>query len=113
MHWIAYVAAMCSLGLGLLGLFAPRAAVRLTGIAIRDDLPHSISEIRATYGGFFCGLSLAVLALGAPLAAWVLAAGWLGAAASRAVSLRVDSSVNLPNLAGLAVELAIGSCLLI
>jgi hypothetical protein len=47
------------------------------------------------------------------LAAWVLAAGWLGAAVSRAVSLRVDSSVNLPNLAGLAVELAIGSCLLI
>ena len=48
MHWIAYLAASASLTLGLLGLFAPHAAVRLTGIAIREDLAHSVSEVRAT-----------------------------------------------------------------
>jgi hypothetical protein len=113
MHWIAYLAASASLALGLLGLFAPHAAVRLTGIAIREDLAHSVSEVRATYGGFFIGLSLAVLILGAPLAAWVLACGWLAAGLTRIISTRLDNALNLPNIAGIVVELAIGGGLLV
>lgn len=114
MSWIAIAAAGVSLALGLLGLLAPRRAATLVGLPLGDAPPaQAVSEIRATYGGLFTGLSLAVLVLRAPLGAWVLAAGWLGAAAARAASLRLDRAVTLANGLALLVELAIGCGLLL
>ena len=54
-----------------------------------------------------------MLILGAPLAAWVLACGWLGAGLTRIISTRLDNALNLPNIAGIVVELAIGGGLLV
>jgi hypothetical protein len=105
------IGALASLGLGLFGLFNPKGAARLVGIAIVPELPHSISEVRATYGGLFVGLSAFALYTGADLAFATAGVAWLGAAAARIVSVTIDRARTRENLAGIVVELAIGGLL--
>ena len=96
---------------GALGLVWPRQVGKVIGIAPRG--PLGISEIRATYGGLFIGAGAAVLVIGSADAALVLGTAWLGACAARAVSLVVDRNVSKENLAGCAIELAVGLLLVL
>ena len=47
------------------------------------------------------------------LAALVLGAAWLGAFAARVVSLVIDRNASRENLAGCAIELAVGALLVL
>ena len=97
--------------LGLLGLGFPAAAMRLVGIEV--SRPHGRLDVRATYGGLFIGAGLAVLILGSRDAALVLGAAWIGAFLARALSTVVDRSMSKENLAGLVIEAAIGTMLIL
>ena len=62
--FLANAGAIITLGLGLMGLFAPSRAAALTSIQPVGLIGKS--EIRATYGGLFAALGLACLLTQAP-----------------------------------------------
>jgi hypothetical protein len=112
MFWTVYLSAGLTVLLGLGALFAPQLAAQVTGLAIREDLPHSVSEIRTVFGGLLIGLGASVLILGAPLGAWILASGWICAALARIVSIRLDKALTAHNVLSTIFELALGLALL-
>jgi len=107
---LSNLGAAITLGLGLLGLFAPERAARLVSVRPVDRLGRS--EIRATYGGLFAALGLACLLTQAPAAFLAAGIAWLGAAAGRTFSAVVDASRSRANLGAVAFELAVGLLLL-
>lgn len=110
---IANVAAIVSLLLGLYAIVSPRGALRLVGLSLDPSRVEGISEVRATYGGVFTGVSLAALLLGTPEAFLVLGAGWLGALVLRVASTALDRVPVSANLPGIATEgLIAAGCLL-
>lgn len=108
---LSYVAAFAGLGLGLFAAVNPRGAAKLVGIRIDPDLPHSISEIRATYGGVFAGGHAFALISGSETAFVTLGCAWLAAGAVRAASMVRDGAINGANLGGTAFELVMGALL--
>ena len=106
---ISYAAAIFSLGLGLFGFIRPEGALRLIGLQTVPALAHSISEVRATYGGVFIGVSLYPLLTGQPHAFLTLALGWTLAGVCRLCSSVIDRAMTRFNLTSIAVEFGIGA----
>jgi hypothetical protein len=111
MQFPAVLGASVSVLAGLLGLVWPQQVSKVIGLELPGRL--GVSEFRATYGGLFIGAGVAVLVIGSADAALVLGAAWLGAFAGRVVSLVVDRSASKENLAGCAIELAVGGLLVL
>ena len=107
----AVLGASVSVIAGLLGLIWPQRVSTVIGLQLPG--PLGISEFRATYGGLFVGAGAAVLSIGTSDAALVLGAAWLGAFAARVLSLVIDRNASRENLAGCAIELAVGSLLVL
>ena len=97
--------------LGILGLVCPMVAARFT--SIQPDGKTGLSEIRATYGGFFLALGAHGLVVQEDLAFSMLGIAWLGAAGGRMVSVLVDQSREAKNLGGVLFEGCIGVLLLL
>lgn len=83
--------------LGLGALFSPDWAAGIVRLKADPEKPGGYSEFRATYGGLFLMVHLTgfILVLHAPpamavMAVLPIAAGWLGAAMGRAVSMVLD-----------------------
>ena len=102
--------ALATAGLGAMGLVRPRAAAAFTSMEPVGLV--GVSEIRATYGGFFLLLGGYALASQEPAAFTAAGLAWLGAAGGRLVSVLVDRSTSAKNLGGIAFEAAIGLLLL-
>ena len=96
---------------GALGLIWPKRVSRAIGLELPG--PLGVSEFRATYGGRFIGAGDAVLMIGSADAALVLGAAWLGAFVARVASVVMDRNASKANLAGCAVELAVGALLVL
>jgi len=111
MSWTAYVGASISVLAGVLGLLFPARVSRVIGLSLPGRL--GVSEFRATYGGLFIGAGVAVLAIGVKEAALVLGFAWLGTFVARLLSMAVDRSTSRENVAGLAIELAVGLMLVL
>jgi Domain of unknown function (DUF4345) len=106
---LSYAATLFSLGLGLFGLIRPQGALELIGLQTVPGLAHSISEVRATYGGVFTGVSLYPLVTGEPHAFLTLALGWMLAGFCRLCSAIFDGAATRFNLTSIAVEFGIGA----
>ncbi len=116
---VAAAALLVGAGLGLLGLLAPARAAKL--VKLQESDAGGFAEFRATFGGVFFGLHavgfagvLATLS-GAPGAQaftlgalGCLAAGWIGAAAGRILSMAADKTNTGFNRVSVLVELALG-----
>src|SRR5512134_871220 len=105
---IATVATLFSLALGLFGLVWPERALRLIGLQTVPGLAHSVSEVRATYGGVFIGASLYPLISGEPHAFLTLSACWILAGLTRLASIVIDRAATPFNAVSVAIELAVG-----
>lgn len=103
--------AVITAALGLMGLVKPAAAAAFTSMSPVGKI--GVSEIRATYGGFFLFLGVFALIVREPLAYQVLGWAWIGAAAGRAVSVVVDASREPKNFGGIVFEGVIGALLLV
>jgi hypothetical protein len=108
MELLTLVGTVASLALGMLGLVNPKAALRLVGLQLVPGLAHSISEVRATYGGIFVGMSLYALLSQEPHAFLAVAAAWIMAALARTLSALFENAITPANIGGIIVELAIG-----
>jgi hypothetical protein len=108
MHTASLIAQLISLALGVLGFASPATAIKLVGLRLDPDLPHSISEVRATYGGIFLGMSLYALVSAEPHACLALASAWGMAGVSRILSAIFDGAMTGANAGGIVLELAVG-----
>ena len=96
--------------LGCLGLLFPSAVSRVLGI--RPDGPLGMSELRATYGGFFMCLGIGCLVAQSSPAFVVVGAAWCAAALTRLVSWALDNSRSWHNLVGIGFEAGVGLSML-
>jgi hypothetical protein len=110
MTMIANLGAMLTLFLGCLGLSFPQRICRLLGII--PNGPLGISELRATYGGFFLCLGTGCLVTQSEAAFQVTGVAWCGAALARLMSVVVDKSRSHENIAGFVIEATIGLMML-
>jgi hypothetical protein len=106
-----YIGAAISIVAGLLGLMWPAHVSRTIGLEIPGRL--GTAEVRATYGGLFIGMGIAVVLVASRDAALVLGAAWAGAFIARAVSFVIDRSRSRENVAGLVIEGTIAALLLL
>lgn len=110
MIWIASLGALLNLSLGFIGLLFPKRIGRILGISPIGSL--GVSELRATYGGFFLCLGVACLATQSAQVYLVTGAAWCGAAMARLLSFGIDKSYSRENVAGLFIEATIGLMML-
>ena len=109
--WVlAHLGAVATTALGGLGLFFPARAAAFTNISPVGE--NGVSEIRATYGGFFAALGLVCLLSQAEPMFLTAGIAWVGAAVGRTWSVAIDRNVDSTNLGGIVFELAIGLLLL-
>ena len=101
---LAVMACLIGGGLGLLALLRPARVLKMVGLSLSEGLSHSVSEVRATYGGLFfvshTGVAMALAVspkIGACMAA-ALGLAWSGAALGRVVSMALDRAVNRFNI---------------
>ena len=99
------VGASISLLLGFIAIFWP--AKTETFVSIKSLGKEGNSEIRATYGGFFLGISLFALSSQDSIVFIVLGIGWLSAALIRLFSLCFGFYTS-KNLMGVIFEGLIG-----
>lgn len=99
-----------TIALGALGLLNPSGAQKFTGVG--PSAREGISEVRATYGGFFLALGVMALMVQEPLVFMTIGFAWCGAAAARLLSLFVDSVWTPKNISGVLFEAAIGAAFL-
>lgn len=111
MTTLNFIGAAITLGLGLMGLVWPMAAARLTGLKPEGKL--GMSELRATYGGFFLVLGAYCLVTQEEVAFTLVGLAWLGAAAARLISIFVDRNREAKNLGGVLFEGIIGALLIL
>jgi hypothetical protein len=106
----------CSLG-GALGGFAlarPEDVMGLVGLRSDPDKPHSLSEVRATYGGLFLlphAVTAAALGYAPSLGsvmALTLSLAWLGAAVGRAYSMVSEDIGTRHNVRAIVFEFLMG-----
>lgn len=95
---------------GCLGVLFPTAVSRVLGIEA-TGLP-GISELRATYGGFFLCLGMGCLAAQSPPVFMVVGQAWCAAAVARLVSFAIDGSRSHRNVAGIVFEASVGLAML-
>jgi len=107
---IANLGAAVNVILGCLGLLFPQQVSRV--LAMRPEGPRGISEVRATYGGFFLGLGLGCLATQSDTVFLVAGSAWYGAAIARLMSVMADKSRSRENIIGFVVEATVGMMLL-
>jgi len=110
---LPYIGATIGVLLGLFGTFRPRSAAALVGIRLDSTAPHSISEVRATYGGLFLGVGLFALFSGSAGAFVALGCGALGAGLVRIGSMLFDRAANSKNWLGVAFELLLAAVLIL
>jgi len=111
LHILQIVAAVATIGTGLVSLGWPRSVIGFTGLAPQGG--RGITEIRAVLGGFFIALGIAPLILGSPSTFAMLGLAYLGVAAVRLVSIFIDRSSVSSNWISLAVEVVFGAILVL
>jgi hypothetical protein len=111
LQFLQILAAIGTILTGLVSLIRPRSVQGFTGL--RADSGRGITEIRAVLGGFFVALGAAPLILDAVAAYQMLGIAYLVVAATRAVSMFVDQSVERSNIISVVVEIVFGVILVI
>ncbi len=96
--------------LGGMGLFAPHAAAKFTGLEASN--PTGFSEFRATYGGVFFALGIGLLLVRQPILYQVIGIAWIAAAVGRIISIFLDNARERRNFQAVVFEASIGALLL-
>jgi len=99
------IGAVISLALGVMAILVPTKTESF--VSIKSIGKEGVSEVRATYGGFFAGISLYALISQSPDAFVALGFGWLGAAFIRFITL-FFGYYTTKNVAAVSFELVIG-----
>lgn len=104
------IAALGTVGTGILALVKPTAVYGFTGLIAEG--PRGISEIRAIFGGLFIALGAAPFIFG-ETGYRILGLGYLAIALVRLVSIFLDHSTASSNWISLAIEIVFGVILIV
>jgi len=111
---LAVIACVIGGGLGGFAIARPQDAIEMVGLKLDPDKPHSVAEVRATFGGLFLLSHAATAAalgyaptVGAAMAL-ALAFCWLGAAAARGYSMIKEDAPTPFNTGALIFEMLMG-----
>ena len=117
-EWLAWTSAAVTVLLGAMLLFAPGISFRMFRLAPNPERPEAYAAARANMAGFYLGLGLCCLLLGAqPFLYMALGFSWLFTAFGRIVSMMSDRGTGYSNwlwlvfdllLCGLALAFALG-----
>jgi hypothetical protein len=86
---INIIAALLTIGFGLLGFVAPRYTASALDLEPTTST-MGLSEMRASVGGLFVAMGLAAIWIGEPLGYAMIGFAFVGAATGRVVSLIFD-----------------------
>ena len=102
---LANIGAVITLILGLIAIVFPTKTEIF--VSIKAIGKEGMSEVRATYGGFFATIAIYALYIQSIEVFFVLGLGWLGAAIIRLITL-FFGSYTYKNFAGVVFESVIG-----
>jgi hypothetical protein len=105
------IAAVGTIGTGLLALIKPKAVYGFTGLTAAGG--RGVTEIRAILGGLFIALGGAALFFSSPDTYKMLGITYLGIFVVRLVSMFIDDSVEQSNIISLVVEAVFGIILIL
>lgn len=105
------IAAIGTIGTGLLALLRPTSIDGFTGITAAG--PRGITEIRAIFGGLFIGLGAAALLLNTDSAYQMLGITYAAIAVVRVVSMFLDHSIESSNIISTVVEVVFSVILIL
>ncbi|WP_442581576.1 AGROH133_08824 family phage infection protein [Mesorhizobium sp. ASY16-5R] len=109
-EWLAWSSAAVTVLFGLLLFFAPRISLRILRLQTTEAHPEAVSEARATMAGFYLGLGLCCVLLGAqPFLYMALGVSWLFTAFGRLVSMLSDRGNTIYNWTSLIVEVVLAA----
>ena len=91
MDIINIIAALASIGFGVIGWLMPKYTLDVLNLKPHTDT-MGMSEIRASGGALFVGMGLGALILGTPAAYAMIGFCWLGAAVGRTTSILLDGA---------------------
>jgi hypothetical protein len=103
---LAMIGALIGFGLGVWGILRPHQVGNLVGIEPVGGL--GLSEIRATYGGLFLGMSATCLYFRTPEAYLVAGVAWCAAGVVRLAAAFIDRPDIKKTVGGIVMELGIG-----
>ena len=109
-HLFSSAGALITFVLGLVALVYPNIIAKF--VSVKPIGLTGVSEVRATYGGFFVALGWLCLYFQSSIVFLVVGVAWLGAALVRGLSVLLDRNYATKNLAGILFELSIGTLLL-
>lgn len=108
--WLPFIAGAVTMLVGLVGLFAPRALLRLLKLQPLPVRPEAVAEARSTIGGFYIGTGLmTVLQFSQPFIQIMIGGAWALAAFGRLVSILSDRGGTVFNVAVLVLQLALAA----
>ena len=105
MYHLHQIGTAFTLLLGIVAIIQPAVIAKFVSIEAVGKL--GVSEIRATYGGFFFGLAGFAIYTQESSSYLSLGFGWIGAAIIRVFTLFFDSC-SIKNIGGIIFELTIG-----
>jgi hypothetical protein len=105
------IAAVGTIGTGLLALVKPRSIYGFTGLEAKGG--RGITEIRSIFGGLFIALGAVALYFRTSEVFLVLGVSYLVIGVVRAVSMFLDKSIERSNIISLVTEIVFGVILVI
>lgn len=105
------IAAVGTVGTGLLALVKPRSIYGFTGLEAKGG--RGITEIRSIFGGLFIALGAVALYFRTSEVFLVLGVSYLAIGLVRAFSMFLDKSIERSNIISLLTEIVFGVILVI
>lgn len=107
-EWGYWTSAAVTVLFGLIMMFAPGISLRILRLRTADNHPEAVSEARSTMAGFYLGVGLCCILLGAqPFLALALGFSWLFTAFGRLISIMSDRGGTLYNWFSVVLELVL------
>jgi hypothetical protein len=103
---LSNIGVLITLALGLMAIFFPEKIQ--TFVSIRAFGKEGVSEVRATYGGFFVGIAIYAFFIQSKEVFLTIGLGWLLASLVRSVTL-VFGAFTLKNVGAVVFEAVIGT----
>ncbi|MEK1852044.1 MAG: DUF4345 family protein [Phyllobacterium sp.] len=108
-EWMAWSSGVITVIFGLILFFAPRVALRILRLQTKPERPEALSEIRATFAGFYLGLGLSALIFAQPFLWIALGVSWGFTVFGRLISMMSDRGNTLYNWISVIIELALAA----